>query len=103
MSSAWNAMQEDEQAKAEEELDPAVQERRRLKQAEEWRLQQLKSGASSEENANFQVYDAHPSPLPPPPWPLLCGYSLVARVCISARHLHACACSTRSHVGSNGT
>lgn len=51
-----DGMQEDEQAKAEEELDPAVQERRRLEQAEKWRLQQLKAGASSEENANFQVY-----------------------------------------------
>lgn len=55
-------MQEDEQAKAEEELDPAIQERRRLEQAEQWRLQQLKAGASSEENANFQV---HPAPHPP--------------------------------------
>lgn len=54
-------MQEDKQAKAEEELDPAVQERRRLEQAEQWRLQQLKAGASSEENANFQVHHApHP-------------------------------------------
>lgn len=51
-----DGMQEDEQAKAEEELDAAVQERRRLEQAEKWRLQQLKAGASSEENANFQVY-----------------------------------------------
>lgn len=51
-------MQEDEQAKAEEELDPAVQERRRLHQAEQWRLQQLKTGAASEENANFQVHHA---------------------------------------------
>ena len=48
-------VQEDEQAKAEEELDPAVQERRRLQQAEQWRLQQLKAGASAEDNANFQV------------------------------------------------
>lgn len=54
---ACDGVQEDEQAKAEEELDPVVQERRRLEQAEKWRLQQLKAGASSEENANFQVYN----------------------------------------------
>lgn len=57
-------VQEDEQAKAQEELDPAVQERRRLHQAEQWRLQQLKTGAASEENANFQVQHAlNPRPL----------------------------------------
>ena len=67
-------MQEDEQAKAEEELDPAVQERKRLEQAEKWRLQQLKAGASSEENANFQVHQA-----PQPAFAsVLCASSLVA-------------------------
>ena len=56
-------LQEDEQAKAEEELDPAVQERRRLHQAEQWRLQQLQTGAASEDNANFQVCNAHSVPV----------------------------------------
>lgn len=49
--------QEEQEAKAEEEQfpDAAAQERKRTEEAEKWRLQQLKAGAASEENANFQV------------------------------------------------
>ena len=36
-------------------MDPEALERKRLKEAEAWRLEQLRSGTSSEENANFQV------------------------------------------------
>ena len=52
--------QEEEAAKAEEEQfpDPAAVERKRAEEAEKWRLQQLKAGASSEDNANFQVCPA---------------------------------------------
>ena len=39
---------------ATEAADPEVMERRRLQEAEEWRLQQLRSGAS-DENPNLQV------------------------------------------------
>ncbi len=50
-------MQEEQEAKAEEEQfpDPAAQERKRSEEAEKWRLHQLQAGASSEDNANFQV------------------------------------------------
>ncbi len=49
--------QEEQEAKAEEEQfpDPAAQERKRSEEAEKWRLHQLQAGASSEDNANFQV------------------------------------------------
>lgn len=36
-------------------MDPEALERKRLQDAEAWRLEQLRSGTSSEENANFQV------------------------------------------------
>ncbi len=49
--------QEEQEAKTEEEQfpDPAAQERKRSEEAEKWRLHQLQAGASSEDNANFQV------------------------------------------------
>lgn len=55
----WQAVRKDleeQEAKAEEEQfpDAAAQERKRTEEAEKWRLQQLKAGAASEENANFQ-------------------------------------------------
>lgn len=37
-------------------MDPEALERKRLQEAEAWRLEQLRSGTSSEENANFQVH-----------------------------------------------
>lgn len=50
-------LQEEEEAKAEEEQfpDAAALERRRAQEAEKWRLQQLTAGTAAEENANFQV------------------------------------------------
>ena len=39
---------------ATEAVDPEIIERRRLQEAEEWRLQQLRSGAS-DENPNLQA------------------------------------------------
>lgn len=36
-------------------MDPEALERKRLQEAEAWRLEQLRAGTSSEENANFQV------------------------------------------------
>ncbi len=46
------------QVEAEEEdevLDADTLERKRLREAEEWRLKQLRAGVSSEDNSNFQV------------------------------------------------
>ena len=49
-------MQEsDEEEEGEEELSAEALERKRLKQAEEWRIKQLHAGMTPEENANFQV------------------------------------------------
>lgn len=50
-------LQEDQEAKAEEEMfpDAAAVERKRAQEAEKWRLQQLKEGTAAEDNANFQV------------------------------------------------
>ena len=36
-------------------MDPEALERKRLQEAEAWRLEQLRAGTSSEDNANFQV------------------------------------------------
>lgn len=35
--------------------DTDALERKRLREAEEWRLKQLRAGVSSEDNSNFQV------------------------------------------------
>ena len=48
------AMQEDKEA-ADEGTDADAVERRRAREAEEWRLKQLRSGVSSQANSNFQV------------------------------------------------
>ena len=48
------AMQEDKEA-ADEGTDADAAERRRAREAEEWRLKQLRSGVSSQANSNFQV------------------------------------------------
>ncbi len=37
------------------EMDAEAAERRRMREAEEWRLKQLRSGVSSQANSNFQV------------------------------------------------
>lgn len=52
---------EDEEDEGEDgQVDPQAAERRRLREAEEWRLKQLRSGVSSSDNSNFQVGMAHP-------------------------------------------
>ena len=38
-------------------MDAEALERKRLQDAEAWRLEQLRAGTTSEENANFQVGD----------------------------------------------
>ena len=48
------AVQEDKEA-ADEGTDADAVERRRVREAEEWRLKQLRSGVSSQANSNFQV------------------------------------------------
>lgn len=48
-------MQEQEEQKEEEVLDAEALERKRLREVEEWRLNQLRAGTTPEENANFQV------------------------------------------------
>ena len=48
-------MQEDKE-EGEEEMDAEAVERRRMREAEEWRLKQLRSGVSSQANSNFQVH-----------------------------------------------
>ena len=45
----------DEEEEGKEELSAEALERKRLKQAEEWRSRQLHAGMTPEENANFQV------------------------------------------------
>lgn len=47
-------MQEEEE-KEEDALDADALERKRIREAEEWRLKQLRAGVSSEDNSNFQV------------------------------------------------
>ncbi len=47
-------MQEDKE-EGDEEMDTEAVERRRMREAEEWRLKQLRSGVSSQANSNFQV------------------------------------------------
>jgi hypothetical protein len=54
-------LEQDEKEDAGEELDADAAERKRARQAEEWRLKQLRSGVSSQQNSNFQV-----GQLPPP-------------------------------------
>ena len=44
-----------EEGKEEGVLDADALERKRLREAEEWRLKQLRAGVSSEDNSNFQV------------------------------------------------
>lgn len=51
---ANNTAQVDEE-KDEEVPDGDALERKRLREAEEWRLKQLRAGVSSEDNSNFQV------------------------------------------------
>lgn len=46
---------QEDKDEAEEGLDADAAERRRQREAEEWRLKQLRSGVSSQENSNFQV------------------------------------------------
>lgn len=46
---------EDEETEVGQAPDPAAAERKRLREAEEWRLQQLRSGITSSNNSNFQV------------------------------------------------
>ena len=47
-------VQEDKE-EGEEGMDAEAAERRRMREAEEWRLKQLRSGVSSQANSNFQV------------------------------------------------
>ncbi len=44
------------QEKVECGMDPEALERKRLQEAEAWRVEQLRAGTSSEDNANFQVH-----------------------------------------------
>ena len=53
------AAEEAAEAAAVEAADPEAPERRRLAEAEEWRLQQLHSGQAGA-NANFQVRSMPP-------------------------------------------
>ena len=84
-------VQEEQEAKAEEELfpDAAVQERKRAQEAERWRLQQLKAGTAPEDNANFQVslYALHS--------PKSC-YALQSLASSHCSHL-VCLCSHYAH------
>ncbi|KAK9862744.1 hypothetical protein WJX84_003281 [Apatococcus fuscideae] len=52
----WQSVRQDLETQEKEEggMDPEALERKRLQDAEAWRLEQLRSGTSSEENANFQ-------------------------------------------------
>jgi hypothetical protein len=59
--------QEEEDEKADEIPDADALERKRMEEAEEWRLQQLRAGTVGD-NANFQVCDTPPCswfPYPP--------------------------------------
>jgi hypothetical protein len=57
------AADEAEQAAGEVAADPHALERKKLAEAEEWRLQQLRTGQAAD-NANFQVR-CQPTPKPP--------------------------------------
>ncbi|KAK9906386.1 hypothetical protein WJX75_000970 [Coccomyxa subellipsoidea] len=52
----WAAVRKDlvEEGKEEDVLDADALARKRLREAEEWRLKQLRAGVSSEDNSNFQ-------------------------------------------------
>ncbi|BDA46282.1 hypothetical protein COCOBI_08-3740 [Coccomyxa sp. Obi] len=52
----WAAVRKDlvDEEEVEEVPDADALERRRLREAEEWRLKQLRAGVSSEDNSNFQ-------------------------------------------------
>ncbi|EIE24375.1 hypothetical protein COCSUDRAFT_83679 [Coccomyxa subellipsoidea C-169] len=52
----WAAVRKDlvEAEEEDEVLDADALERKRLREAEEWRLKQLRAGVSSEDNSNFQ-------------------------------------------------
>ncbi|KAK9818113.1 hypothetical protein WJX72_007317 [[Myrmecia] bisecta] len=52
----WQAVRKDlvDEEDEDEVPDPAALERKRLREAEEWRLQQLRAGATPDDNANFQ-------------------------------------------------
>ena len=57
----WLQVEEEEEAGEDGQVDPQAAERRRLREAEEWRLQQLRSGVSPSDNSNFQVREQrHP-------------------------------------------
>ena len=65
-------------------------ERKRAREAEEWRLKQLRSGVSSQQNSNFQVSQLSNMALPPL-WPAHlpsgsglsnnCNYCALAVIC----------------------
>ena len=67
-------------------------ERKRAREAEEWRLKQLRSGVSSQQNSNFQVSQllhvkrgtAPSLACPPAQWAGLnniCNYCALAMIC----------------------
>lgn len=50
----WVLAQEEAEEK-EGVLDADALERKRMREAEEWRVKQLRAGVNSEDNSNFQV------------------------------------------------
>lgn len=50
-----HSIAQEEKEEGEEGMDAEAAERRRMREAEEWRLKQLRSGISSQANSNFQV------------------------------------------------
>lgn len=63
-------------------MDAEAVERRRMREAEEWRLKQLRSGVSSQDNSNFQV-SAQLLPRQQPLFLLPCGHA-------GSSQLHSC-------------
>ena len=51
----WELYAQEDKDEGEEAMDAEAVERRRMREAEEWRLKQLRSGVSSQDNSNFQV------------------------------------------------
>lgn len=46
---------QEEKEEGDGEMDVEAVERKRMREAEEWRAKQLRSGVSSQDNSNFQV------------------------------------------------
>ena len=86
---------QEEKEEGEEGMDAEAAERRRTREAEEWRLKQLRSGVSSQANSNFQVSARRlllPASLPARPQMSVSCLAGMLSTQLASRCLQACGC-----------